>query len=122
MSTLIAICVAWIWGLPSGSPPGAAFASAWAWWLAAFWRQQVGAAGPWTTAGRLIPSALWIGVAFSAATVAMLIEAALFGRAHDGSALITAVVGLGLSAAQSRRLFSRRPSMSVRMTASRGSA
>lgn len=68
--TAVTVPAAWLPGGASNLVLGWALAGAWLVWLSRFWEQQLDAGRPWTTAGRLVPTAARLGcVAAAAAAV-----------------------------------------------------
>lgn len=66
-ATLAAVVI--LFAGPAALPAATALAGLWMMWLARFWHQQLLDGVPWTTAGRLIPSARRIGAAAAFATL-----------------------------------------------------
>lgn len=77
-------------------PAAMALAGLWMMWLARFWNQQLLDGVPWTTAGRLIPSARRIG---AAAAFALLLLSCKTPAPGSFSAVVALVLALALAAA-----------------------
>lgn len=72
-ATLVCICEHYVWPAWPGVAIGAAVAAAWMFWLAAFWRQQLHDGRPWTTTGRLIAAARYVGAVAAISAIAAAI-------------------------------------------------
>lgn len=89
-ATLAAVVV--LFAGPAALPAATALAGLWMMWLARFWHQQLVDGVPWTTAGRLIPSARRIGATAAFATL-------ILSWKHAGSGGFWTIAGLILALA-----------------------
>jgi hypothetical protein len=91
--------LSWLPASPAGGLLGAGLAGLWMLWLARFWAQQLASGLPWTTAGRLIPSARRLGQGVVGVTLAFAGAWSLRSGGEAAGAwwvmLLAAVVVLG---------------------------
>lgn len=88
-ATLAALIV--LFAGPGALPAATALAGLWMMWLARFWNQQLLDGVPWTTAGRLIPSARRIGATAACALLLLSCKNPVPGGFWTVAALVLAL-------------------------------